>query len=168
MPGVRQQGILSEQRESGGGMDSLIDIPLSFTVKAVFMEGEKIVLSADDGRVLAAEPERFGFRRLIRKRNNPDYEAQAEQDFLSIPTKSRGAADLYRDERGNEWTYNTEIGGYWLTDSASDEQGQAEISCEATTRDELAEMLPSDSVNFSYDGDLELWLGEKAAKDARR
>ncbi|MEJ8304432.1 hypothetical protein [Saccharibacillus sacchari] len=199
----RQQGILSEHREGGGGMDSLIEIPSSFTIVDVAMEGSKVVLTAEDGRVLAAEPERFGFRHLIREANNPDYEAQLEHDFLSIPTKRRGEAGLYRDEWENEWTYNTEIGGYWLTRSVGGEKAQAEVSCEATTRDELIEMLPTvnqrlqrldayvnaakaylwksgseeerevlgleefqallrlDSVNFSYYGDLELWLGEK-------
>lgn len=199
----RQQGILSEHREAGGGMDSLIEIPSSFTIVDVSIEGNKVVLTAEDGRVLAAEPEQFGFRRLIREENNPVYEAQLEHDFLAIPAKRRGEADLYRDESGNEWTYNTEIGGYWLTVSAGGEEEQAEVSCEATTRDELIELLPAvnqrlrrldsymkaataylwesgseeerealgleefealvrlDSVNFSYYGDLELWLGEK-------
>ena len=199
----RQQGILSEHREGGGGMDSLIEIPLSFTIEAVSIEGEKVVLTAKDGRVMAAEPERFGFRRLIREQNNPDYEAQLEHDFLSIPSKRRGEADRYKDGVGNEWTYNTKIGGYWLTRSSEIEVGQAEVSCEAITRDELTEMLPAvnprlqrldsylraataylwesgseeekeslelesfrdmlrlDSVNFSYYGDLELWLVEK-------
>lgn len=161
----RQQGVLSEHREGGGGMDSLIEIPLSFTIQAVSMEGAKVVLTAEDGRVLAAEPEQFGFRHLIREQNNPDYEAQLEREFLSIPTKCQGEADLYRDEfvemlpavnpRLQRLDSYLRAAAAYLWESGSEEER------EALEPESFRNMLRLASVNFSYYGDLELWLGEK-------
>jgi len=37
---------------------------------------------------LPAEPERFGFRRLIREQNNPDYEAQVSMIFSRFRPKA--------------------------------------------------------------------------------
>ncbi|WP_172194831.1 hypothetical protein [Saccharibacillus qingshengii] len=141
----RQQGVLSIHPDKGIGLDSLIEIPVSFHIKSIVMRGNEIILSAADGRIWTAPSEQFRRRRPIREANNADYEIQLEEDFLELPTRQKRTMEVYTGDSSGDWSYEEAGGVYALKvrDLSVPREEAPRILCRSENIEELQEMLPA-------------------------
>lgn len=138
-----QSATIAIIRDYGGGLYEVL-LPKSFRVSQVRHDGTHFILTSADGRSAHGTPFQFAVRpRRIDKENNPSYEEQVEETFLSthlLPSQDSPAPADASGERLGEHSVDDIVRGYGASLSVGGEE--IWVTFDSAGPEKVAHLLP--------------------------